>query len=297
MGKALCDAFPQARLVFEEADERLGFSLSQMCFEGPESELMLTAHTQPAIVATSVAALRVVEAETGLKPDFVAGHSLGEYAALVAAGALSAGDAIHLVHLRGRFMQEAVPAGIGSMAAVMGLQADVLTNLCAEVAAETNEVVSPANFNGGGQIVIAGHSGAVAKASALAKDKGAKRAIPLKVSAPFHCALMQPAADKLAEALADVVVAPPKVPIVTNVEAQPNTDGSQVKELLIDQVTGAVRWEESVQLLSARGVSEAFEVGHGAVLAGLIRRIDSGITVKSAGNPEAIEDLKAIVEA
>jgi [acyl-carrier-protein] S-malonyltransferase len=289
MGRALRDAHPAAKAVFDEADAALGFSISKLCFEGPESELTLTAHAQPAILATSIAALRVLEAETGLRPTVVAGHSLGEYSALVAAGALALADAVRLVHLRGRFMQEAVPAGVGAMAAIVGLEAAVVAEACA--AAAQGEVVSAANLNGAGQIVIAGHKGAVERASAACKERGAKMAKMLVVSAPFHCGLMQPAADRLARALADVSFDKPKVPVITNVEAAPNTNAARIPELLTRQVTGSVRWEESVLAIAARGVTAAIEVGEGKVLAGLVKRITPAIVVHGAGDPEAIAAL------
>ena len=286
MGRALADADATARAVFAEADDAVGFSLSRLCFEGPKDELTLTANAQPAILATSIAALRVLEARSGRRPDVVAGHSLGEYSALVAAGALRLGDAVRLVHLRGRFMQEAVAPGEGAMAAILGLGADAVADACREAAA--GEVVSPANLNGGGQVVIAGHKAAVDRACAVAKTRGAKRAIPLAVSAPFHCALMQPAADRLARELEQIDVRRPSVPVVTNVEAKPNQEASRVRELLTRQVTAPVRWEESVQCLAAMGVEEVVEVGAGNVLGGLVRRIAPGIRVHAAGTPDEI---------
>ena len=292
MGRALRDAHHAAKAVFDEADDALGFSISKLCFDGPEAELTLTAHAQPAILATSIAALRVLEAETGLRPTVVAGHSLGEYSALVAAGALTLADAARLVHLRGRFMQEAVPAGVGAMAAIVGLDAAGVASACAEAA--QGEVVSPANLNGGGQIVIAGHKGAVDRACVAAKEKGAKLAKLLAVSAPFHCGLMQPAADRLARELANVTFETPKIPVVTNVEAAPNKNAARIPELLTRQVTGSVRWEESVQRIAAQGVTAAIEVGAGAVLAGLVKRIAPAITVHGAGDPAAISALKEV---
>jgi [acyl-carrier-protein] S-malonyltransferase len=292
MGRALHDAHHAAREVFAEADASLGFSISKLCFDGPDGELTLTAHAQPAILATSIAALRVLEAETGLRPTVVAGHSLGEYSALVAAGALALRDAVRLVHLRGRFMQEAVPAGVGAMAAIMGLDAETVAAACAESA--KGEVVSSANLNGAGQIVIAGHKGAVERACVAAKARGAKLTKMLAVSAPFHCGLMQPAADRLASELANVSFETPKVPVVTNVEAAANVNAARIPELLRRQVTGSVRWEESVQLIAAQGVTTAVEVGAGAVLAGLVKRIAPTITVHAAGEPAAIAALKEV---
>jgi [acyl-carrier-protein] S-malonyltransferase len=289
MGRALYDAGGEARAAFTEADAALGFSLSKLCFEGPEAELTLTANAQPAILTVSIAALRLLRARTDLSPSAVAGHSLGEYSALVAAGALKFADAVRLVHLRGKFMQEAVSPGVGAMAAILGLSADEVAAACREAAG--GEVVSPANLNGGGQVVIAGHKGAVERACAAAKARGAKRAVPLAVSAPFHCALMQPAADKLAAELARVEVAALEVPVVTNVEAAPNQDPARVAELLTRQVTAPVRWEASVERLVAMGVTRAVELGAGNVLAGLVRRIAPALAVAPAGDPEAIVAL------
>jgi [acyl-carrier-protein] S-malonyltransferase len=293
MGRALQEAFPEARAVFEEADAVLGRSLSRLCFEGPEAELALTANAQPAILTTSVAALRVLEKETGLRPDVVAGHSLGEYTALVAAGALELADAVRLVHLRGKFMQEALPEGLGSMAAILGLPAEQVAAACAEVASETGAVVSPANFNGAGQVVIAGARAAVDRAVQVLKERGAKRAIPLAVSAPFHCALMRPAAERLAGELERLRLERPRVPVVTNVEAAPNQDPDRLRALLVEQVTAPVRWEESMQKLEALGVTEAIELGAGAVLAGLLRRIVPTLKVTSVGDPEQVACVAA----
>jgi [acyl-carrier-protein] S-malonyltransferase len=289
MGRALRDEYREARAVYDEVDEALGYPLSKLCFEGPEAELTLTANAQPAILATSVAALRVLEARSPVRPLAVAGHSLGEYSALVAAGALRLADAARLVHMRGKFMQEAVPAGVGAMAAILGLSSDDVSAVCREAAGA--EVVSPANLNGGGQVVIAGHKDAVDRACAAAKTRGAKRAIPLAVSAPFHCALMKPAADRLATELARVDVKAPEVPVVSNVEAKPNQDAARVKELLERQVTAPVRWEESVRCLAGLGVDSVVEVGAGNVLGGLVRRIAPELTVHAAGDPASIEAL------
>jgi len=289
MGRALHEAEPAARAVFAEADAALGTSLSRLCFEGPEEQLTLTANAQPAILTVSIAALRVLEARTSLRPGVVAGHSLGEYSALVAAGALRFADAVRLVHLRGKFMQEAVPPGVGAMAAILGLDAAAVAAVCQESAG--GEVVSPANLNGGGQVVIAGHKSAVERACVAAKARGAKRAVPLAVSAPFHCALMQPAEDKLAAELARVEIAAPRIPVVTNVEAAPNQDPARARALLARQVTAPVRWEESVQRLGAMGVRRAIELGAGNVLGGLVRRIAPEMVVDSAGDPEAIVAL------
>jgi len=294
MGKALAEAFPVARAVFDEADAALGFSLSRLCFEGPEAELTLTANAQPAILTTSIAALRVLESESDLRARVVAGHSLGEYSALVAAGSLRLADAVRIVNLRGKFMQEAVAPGVGAMAAILGLSRADVEAVCAEAVATSGgdgEIVTAANFNGAGQVVIAGHKGAVERACAAAKARGAKRAMPLAVSAPFHCPLMQPAADRLAAALLGVSFAPLAVPVVTNVEARKNQDASRVRELLTRQVTATVRWEESIEAIAAMGVTEAIEIGAGRVLAGLVKRIAPTIQMYGASDPTSIAAL------
>ncbi len=294
MGKALYDFSPDARAVFDEADAALGFSLSRLCFEGPEADLTLTAHTQPAVLTNSIAALRVVLKETGWRPGIVAGHSLGEYSALVAAGALRFADGVRLVHLRGKLMQDAVPAGVGAMAAILGLGRADVQAACAEVvAAMPGMVVSAANLNGGGQVVIAGHKAAVERAGEVCRARGAKRAIALGVSAPFHCALMAPAADRLASELASVDIAAPQMPVITNVEAAPNRDPARVRRLLIEQVTAPVRWEESVERMAGMEVTRALEVGSGSVLASLVKRIAPSITVRAAGEPDDIRALGA----
>ncbi|MEX1366497.1 MAG: ACP S-malonyltransferase [Nannocystaceae bacterium] len=290
MGKELFEQEPAARAVFEQADEALGMSLSTMCFEGPESDLALTANTQPAILATSIAALAVVRDKTGIAPTLAMGHSLGEFSALVAVGALRFEDAVRLVRIRGEAMQQAVPAGVGSMVAVIGMSAEDVEAACAEAA--QGQVCSPANENGGGQIVVAGHTEAVTRLAALAKSRKA-RAVPLKVSAPFHCALMQPAADRLAEALAEIEIGPMTAPVVTNVEAEPNADSGRVKELLVRQVTQRVRWEASVRKAVHMGVQRAIEVGHGKVIAGLVRRIAKDLPVAAAASPADIAVLDA----
>jgi len=297
MGKTLSERYPAAKAVFDEASAALGYDLGKLCFEGPEETLTLTANAQPAILATSVAVLRVLEQETDLRPTVVAGHSLGEYSALVAAGGLTLGDAVRTVHLRGKAMQEAVAPEVGAMAAILGLSPAEVDAACADARAEgADEIVSPANFNGGGQIVIAGHKDAVERACAAAKKRGAKRAVPLKVSAPFHCALMKPAAERLAVALEKVAVAPLAVPVVSNVEAAPNQDAARVRGLLVQQVTGSVRWEESVERIVSMGVTEAVEVGAGAVLAGLVKRIAPNVRVLGASDPETIAELVAGAE-
>lgn len=290
MGKALCDASAAAREVFERADRALGWSISKLCFEGPESELTLTKHTQPAIVTTSIAALAALrEAHPDLSaPAAAAGHSLGEYSALVAAGAISLEDAVRLVHLRGKAMQDAVPEGQGAMAAVMGGDADAVRRLCAEAA--EGEVVSPANFNAPGQIVIAGHASAVGRASALA-SKYKLKAIPLKVSAPFHCELMAPAARAVQAALAEIQLGPLAFPVVPNVEARENSDTSRVPDLLVRQIDGPVLWEQTITAMAESGVRRALEIGPGKVLAGLVKRIDKRISVYAAGDPESIAEV------
>ena len=287
MGKQLYDNFPGARSVFERADAALGWSVSKLCFEGPEAELMLTANTQPAILTTSVAALEALrEACPELpNPNLVAGHSLGEYTALVASGALSLEDAVRLVSVRGRAMQEAVPAGLGAMAAIMGGSLEQIQEICAEVV--DGEVVAPANVNAPGQIVVAGHAAAVERAKTKATDAGLK-AVSLKVSAPFHCALMEPAARAVEQALAKLEIAPPKVPVIANVDAQPTQSAARIAELLIRQVNGAVLWEQSVRQIAQLGVFRALEFGPGAVLSGLVRRIDKRIEVKSVGDPTSV---------
>lgn len=282
MGKDLADNFPVARRVFEEANDALGFDLAALCYNGPEDELKLTANTQPAILATSVAALRVLESQTGLVPAFAAGHSLGEYSALVCAGALSFADAVRTVRKRGTFMQEAVPVGTGSMAAILGLDADVLDAVCRE--AEQGQVVSPANYNSDGQVVIAGHSEAVTRAIELAKAKGAKRAMPLPVSAPFHCSLMVPAGERLADVLAGIAVHELAFPVITNVEAAPNQDSGRVRELLVRQVSAPVRWEETVACMVGLGVDRYIEIGPGKVLSGLVKRMAKDSTIQNLQN-------------
>jgi [acyl-carrier-protein] S-malonyltransferase len=289
MGRALHERYEVAREVFAEVDDALGFSLSTLCFEGPADELTLTANTQPAILTTSIAALRVLESETDASASMALGHSLGEFSALVAAGALELADAARLVRLRGQAMQEAVPAGQGAMAAIMGLATEELEPLCEEAA--QGQVCSPANENGGGQIVVAGHTEAVARLVSLAKSRKA-RAIPLRVSAPFHCALMQPAAERLEEALAGITLAPMRIPVIANVTAELNDDPSRVRSLLVRQVTHRVRWEASVQAAARHGVNGGLEVGHGKVLTGLVKRITQEIGMSGVGSPDDIDVLK-----
>ena len=291
MGRDLAQQFAIARQTYEEADGVLGFALSKLCFDGPEDDLTLTKHTQPAILTTSIAVFRVLR-ERGLQFDVAAGHSLGEWTALVAAGALPLRDAVKLTHLRGTYMQEAVPVGQGAMAAVMGLDLAAVKAVCAK-ASQPGEPVEPANLNGAGQIVISGHTAAVDRAIPEAKSAGAKRAVKLTVSAPFHCSMMKPAADRLAVALADITVTAPTVPIVANVTAEPTLDPARLKELLVQQVTAPVRWEESVQAIAKLGVTKAYELGSGAVLKGLVKRIADTIDVTTIGEPHEVEAFTA----
>jgi [acyl-carrier-protein] S-malonyltransferase len=292
MGRDVFDASPAARAVFDAADRALGFSIAKLCFEGPEDELRRTEIQQPAILATSIALLRAVEEKLPLAPRYVAGHSLGEYSALVAARAISLEDAVVLVNKRGRFMQEAVPAGKGAMAAVMGLEPAGVEEACRAAAAEAGGVVSPANYNSPQQIVIAGEAAAVERAIALAKERGAKRAVPLAVSAPFHCALMRPAAERLAAELARVKFSDPRIPVITNVEAAPNSSGARIPALLEEQVTAPVRFIESVKQLATLGVSRVIEIGPGSVLTGLVARIERGI---ERANVSSLEEARAVV--
>ena len=293
MGKALAEAFPICRQTFEEADAALGEPLSRLCFEGPEDQLTLTENTQPAILAVSVAAFRLV-ASLGISPSFVAGHSLGEYSANVAAGTIDFADALRIVRRRGRYMQEAVPVGTGAMAAILGLEAALVAQACEEAA--QGEVVSPANMNGAGQVVIAGAKDAVARASERAKALGAKRAIPLPVSAPFHCALMKPAEARLAPELRALTTHEPRVPIVANVDAEPKRHAADCIEALVAQVSSPVRWEDVVRRLASEGVTTYVEVGPGSVLSGLARKIHRDATVLSVGSPDdvaAVEGLRS----
>lgn len=280
MGKSLAEAYPEASQAFAEADEALGFSLSQLCFEGPDSELRRTENTQPALLAVSIAAWRVLDAR-GLQPAFVAGHSLGEWSALVAAGALSFSDALRLVRKRGQYMQQAVPEGVGAMAALLRLPEAALPGIL-ETAAQ-GEVVTAANLNSPDQIVIAGHAGAVARASELAKAAGARRAIPLPVSAPFHCPLMKPAQERLAVDLNATTFHDLRVPLVNNWQAREVRTAADARQGLIEQVPNPVRWVESVRYLASQGVTRVIEVGAGAVLGGLVRSIEPTIDCKKFG--------------
>jgi [acyl-carrier-protein] S-malonyltransferase len=293
MGKALADAFAPAREVFEEVNDALGQNLSKLMFAGPDDELRLTENAQPALMAVSMAVMRSLAAEGGFsledKVDFVAGHSLGEYSALAAAGAFSLADAARLLKTRGRAMQEAVPVGEGAMAALLGLELDAAREV-AEDAAQ-GEVCQAANDNAPGQVVVSGHTSAVERAVEIAKEKGAKRAVLLPVSAPFHCALMAPAADVMAEALEKTEISAPVVPLVANVTAESAADPDTIRRQLVEQVTGAVRWRESVLYMKDRGVERLVEAGAGKVLSGLARRIDRELTGVALNGPGDIEEF------
>lgn len=295
MGKALAEAFPAARAVFDEVDAALGQKLSGLMFDGPEAELTLTANAQPALMAVSLAVVRVLEAEAGLDlardAAFVAGHSLGEYSALAAAGAFSIADTARLLRIRGNAMQAAVPPGQGAMAALLGLDFEAAAAAAAEAA--QGEVCQAANDNGGGQVVVSGARAAVERACEIAKAKGARRAVLLPVSAPFHCALMQPAADAMAQALAGVAIAAPRVPVVANVLAAPLTDPAAIRDSLVAQVTGTVRWRECVAYMAGHGVDTFYELGSGKVLTGLVKRIADGAEGFAVGTPDDIAAYRA----
>jgi [acyl-carrier-protein] S-malonyltransferase len=295
MGKGLAEAFAPARQVFEEVDGALGERLSDIIWNGPAETLTLTENAQPALMAVSLAVMRVLEAETGADPlrdaAFVAGHSLGEYSALAAARSLSIGDAARLLRIRGRAMQKAVPVGVGAMAALIGLELDDAKTIAADAASVG--ICATANDNGGGQVVLSGEKAAIERAIEIAKARGAKRAMLLPVSAPFHCPLMRPAADAMAEALANVSVAPPVVPLVANVLASPLSDPADIVQSLIKQVTGTVRWRESILFMAKAGVTSFYEIGAGKVLTGLIKRIADAATTSSIGTPEDITRFKA----
>jgi [acyl-carrier-protein] S-malonyltransferase len=299
MGKALADAYPASARVFEEVDAALGEKLSKLIFEGPEAELTLTANAQPALMATSMAALRALETEAGFdiaKAKFVAGHSLGEYSALCAAGSLTLADAAKLLRRRGAAMQQAVPAGEGAMAAILGLDFEKVSAIAHTAARDlylTGAICEVANDNGAGQVVISGTKAAVERAMELAKAAGAKRALPLAVSAPFHCSLMTPAAQAMAAALAETAILAPKIPLVANVTAQPIADPQAIREALVSQVTGTVRWRESVGYMASQGVTRFVEVGAGKVLSGLVKRIAEGASAMSVGVPADVEAFKA----
>jgi len=294
MGRDLAEAYPAARAVFEEVDDALGEKLSDLIWNGDQDTLTLTQNAQPALMATSLAAMRALEAEgiTLDRASFVAGHSLGEYSALAAAGSISITDTARLLRTRGKAMQEAVPVGIGAMAALLGLDFEAATEVAAEAA--QGEVCQAANDNDPGQVVISGHKGAVERALIIAKEKGAKRAVLLPVSAPFHCALMEPAAAVMAEALAQVTINTPAVPLVANVRAEAVDSGDVIAALLVEQVTGSVRWRESVSWMAANGVTDIWEIGAGKALSGMIRRIDRSITSRNIGTSA---DIAAALEA
>ena len=295
MGKGLADNFAPARAVFDEVDAALGEKLSRLVFEGPADALTLTENAQPALMAVSLAVMRVLQAEAGLNlardVQFVAGHSLGEYSALAAAGAFSVADTARLLRIRGQAMQKAVPVGVGAMAALLGLEFDAAAAVAAEAA--QGQVCQAANDNGGGQVVVSGDKAAVERAVEIAKAKGAKRAMLLPVSAPFHCALMQPAADVMAEALGQVSVNKPVVPVVSNVLAEAVSEPAQIIDALVSQVTGTVRWAESVAYMAQQGVTRFYEVGAGKVLSGLIKRIAAGATASAIGTPDDVAAYKA----
>ncbi len=296
MGKELADAYPAAKAVFEEVDDALGEALSALIWEGEQETLTLTQNAQPALMATSMAVMRALEAE-GVTVDaaaMVAGHSLGEYSALAASGALSLADTARLLRARGQAMQQAVPVGVGAMAALLGLDFDAATEV-AEAAAQ-GQVCQAANDNDPGQVVVSGHKEAVERAVELAKEKGAKRAMLLPVSAPFHCALMGPAADVMQDALAKVEFSAPKVPVVSNVLAEGVSDPEKIRELLVQQITGSVRWRESVQYMGAQGVTAIWEVGAGKALSGMVRRIDREIATRAVSSPQDVTDAAAALD-
>lgn len=291
MGKELYDQFPSAKETFDEASEVLGFDLAALCFEGEQEELSLTFNAQPALLTTSIASLRVLEDEVGTKSDFVAGHSLGEYSALVANGSMKLGDAVMTVRKRGEFMQEAVPVGVGAMAAILGKDIDEVSDICSQVS-KNSHIASPANLNAPGQVVISGNKEAVEEASEIAKSQGAKRVVPLDVSAPFHCALMEPAAERLSEVLSTVEFSAMSAPVISNCTAAVTDDPALLRDLLIQQVTSPVRWSESVQTLHGLGVKDYIEVGPKNVLAGLIKRTLSDINVKNFEKTAHLESMR-----
>ena len=299
MGLALSQSFAAARLVFEEVDEALKQKLSKLMFEGPEGELTLTENAQPALMAVSIAALRVLETDGGWrladKAGYVAGHSLGEYSALAAAGSLTLSDAARLLKLRGQAMQKAVPVGVGAMAALLGPELEQVQKIAKQAADDTKLVCGVANDNSPGQVVVSGAKEAVERAIAIAAEQGVKRSVMLPVSAPFHCTLMQPAADAMEEALAEATIRQPAVPVVANVTAQPVSDPATIAKLLVQQVTATVRWRESILAMKALGVAKVYELGAGKVLAGLVKRIDKEIEASSIGAPADVEAaLKAL---
>jgi [acyl-carrier-protein] S-malonyltransferase len=292
MGRALAESFPECRAVFDEADAALGESLSGLCFDGPEDRLVLTENTQPAILTVSIAAARLLESR-GIRPSITAGHSLGEYSAHVASGTLSFADAVRIVRRRGRYMQEAVPVGRGAMAAILGLAGDKVAQACDEAA--EGDVVAPANLNAPGQVVIAGSTEAVTRAGERAKALGAKRVVMLPVSAPFHCALMKPAEDRLAPELRALPSSTPRVPVIANVDAEAKTDGPSGIEALIRQVSSPVRWEDVVRRLASSGIRAYVEVGPGTVLSGLVRKIDRAARLANLESPADLEAVERLV--
>ena len=294
MGKALHDSFESVRAAFTEADAVLGFSLSQLCFQGPDEQLKLTENTQPAILAVSTAAFRVLS-DAGARPDFVAGHSLGEYSALVAANSLSLADALRVVRKRGTYMQESVPVGQGAMAAILGMTADQVEALCREAA--QGEVLSPANLNTPSQIVIAGTEAAVGRALELAKSRGARKAVPLPVSAPFHCALMQPAQERLAKDLGQISFRNPECPLINNADVAEIRSSEAIADSLTRQVCSPVRWTESIQKLISAGVQLFVEVGPGKVLCGLIRQIDRTVKTANVEDPQSLEQTLEVIKS
>lgn len=295
MGKTMSQWSSKAREVFEEADDVLRYPLSRLCFEGPEEKLKLTENTQPAILTVSIAAARALESQVGLSPSWVAGHSLGEYSALVAAGSVSLADILPAVRERGKAMQEAVREGVGSMAALLGMGREEIDAICAEVT-DDNGLVSPANFNSPGQIVIAGHREKVQAAMALFRERGGRRAVELPVSAPFHCSLMEPAAVRMAQVLEDIVIDSPNPVLINNAEAQPLNSAAQIAPSLIRQITSPVLWEDSMRYIIAEGVDVVLELGPGKVLCGLAKRIDGNLRIQPFGKPEELEAAAALVE-
>lgn len=291
MGKELYGEFTSAKEAFDEAGEVLGFDLAALCFEGEQQELSLTYNAQPALLTTSIAALRVLQEESDIRPDYVAGHSLGEYSALVANGSMALKDAVHVVRKRGEFMQEAVPVGVGAMAAVLGQEIEQVEDICRQ-ASDNSHIASPANLNAPGQVVISGNKEAVEKAAEIAKSNGAKRVVPLDVSAPFHCALMEPAAVRLAEVLSGIAFGSMSAPVISNCTATVTDDPSLLRELLIEQVTSPVRWHESVQTLYGLGVKDYFEIGPKNVLSGLIKRTLSDVIVNNFEKTAQLESIR-----
>nr|CRH04999.1 Malonyl CoA-acyl carrier protein transacylase (MCT) [Candidatus Magnetococcus massalia] len=295
MGQGLKALGGEISALFDEADEALGGGLTSLMFDGPEDQLTLTRNTQPALVLTAMAAYRLVQQETDAKPDFVAGHSLGEYAAVCAAGGFSFADAVKLTRLRGDAMQQAVPAGVGAMAAMLNMEQAVVEAVCQDAEKESGKVCVPANYNNPAQIVISGHKEGVEKAVELAKERGAKRCVMLPVSAPFHCPLMQPAADAMADALGKTEFADLSIPLVANVNAAITTDATTVRNQLVEQVTGSVRWEASIRTMLEQGVDRFVEIGTGKVLTGMMRRIDKSAKAVNVAGPEDLDNLKALL--